>query len=166
MCDKLSNCEDPYLCPNCIITKQSDEITELKNLVKNLTSQLTMLKNSSSTNTKISSNSNMESNPPVLLLPHSSSEPNKSADHITSIVSSYLAEEKEKLKRQLNLVIHNLAESTSEESSARQRDDINQVTSVLQKYIEVTPTISKAIQLGKCKEKSRLLKITVNYSNF
>ena len=31
----------------------------------------------------------------------------------------------------------------------------------LQKYIEVTPTISKAIRLGKRKEKSRLLKITV-----
>ena len=97
--DKLSNCEDPYLCPNCIITKQSDEIAELKNLVKNLTSQLTMLKNSSSTNTKISSDSNMESNPPCPASVPSSSEPNKSADHIKSIVSSYLTEEKEKSKR-------------------------------------------------------------------
>ena len=44
--DKLSNCEEPYLCPNCIITKQTEEITKLKDLVKELTTQLTKLKTS------------------------------------------------------------------------------------------------------------------------
>ena len=42
--DKLSDCEEPYLFPNCVIAKQTKEITELKNLVKQLTTQLTKLK--------------------------------------------------------------------------------------------------------------------------
>lgn len=42
--DKLSNCEEPYLCHNCVITHQTKEITKLKNLVKQLTTQLTKLK--------------------------------------------------------------------------------------------------------------------------
>ena len=33
--DKLSNCEEPYLCPKCTITKQTEDITNLKDL-KNL----------------------------------------------------------------------------------------------------------------------------------
>ena len=38
--DKLTNSEDLYLCPNCTILKQSQEISELKDLVKNHTSEL------------------------------------------------------------------------------------------------------------------------------
>ena len=43
--DNLSGSNDPYLCPTCIISKQSNEIAELKNLVKSLTSELSTLKN-------------------------------------------------------------------------------------------------------------------------
>ena len=42
--DRLSNCEDPYLCPNCIIVKQSKEIAELSKAVKNLTRELAGMK--------------------------------------------------------------------------------------------------------------------------
>ena len=43
--DKLGepDYKDPYLCPNCMINKQSNEITELKILVKTLTAILKAL---------------------------------------------------------------------------------------------------------------------------
>ena len=34
---------NPYLYPNCMINKQSNEITELKNLIKSLTNKLSTL---------------------------------------------------------------------------------------------------------------------------
>ena len=94
----------------------------------------------------------------------SSSQPNTSSanDHISNIVSSYLEEEKEKSKRWLNLIIHNLEESLSDDGATWQKDDIDKITSTLRNYIKVTPNISKAIRLGKRQEKARLLKITVS----
>ena len=59
-------------------------------------------------------------------------------------------------------VVHNLEESSSEDVATRQKYDTDQVTSILQSYIEVNPTTSKAIRLGKRQEKARLLKITVS----
>ena len=73
--------------------------------------------------------------------------------------------EKEKAKRCLNLIVHNLEESSSENGAARQKDDIDRITSIIQKHVEATPHISKAIRLGKRQEnqeKARLLKITVS----
>ena len=110
------------------------------------------LTNSFSTNSDTSSESNMQNSPPKSISASPSSEP-KSDDHITSTVFSYLSEEKEKAKRKLNFIVHNWAESSSEDGTTRQRDGVEWVTSALQKLIEVTPTISKAIQLGKCREK-------------
>ena len=40
---KAGKSDDPYICPNCIIIKQSQEITELKNIVKDLTNKIDQL---------------------------------------------------------------------------------------------------------------------------
>ena len=43
--DNLGGSNDPYLCPTCVISKQSKEISKLRVLVKSLTSELSSLKN-------------------------------------------------------------------------------------------------------------------------
>ena len=73
-------------------------------------------------------------------------------------------EEKEKARRRLNLIVHNLEESSYEDGATRQKDDIDRITSIIQNHVDVTPHINMAIRLGKRQEnteKARLLKITV-----
>ena len=41
--EKVGKSDDPYICPNCIIIKQSQEITELKIIVKDLTNKIDQL---------------------------------------------------------------------------------------------------------------------------
>lgn len=72
--------------------------------------------------------------PPNLTSALITSGPNTSDDCISSIVSTYLNEEKEKMKWRLNLIVYNLAESSSDDSAIRQKDDIAQATSIFQKY--------------------------------
>ena len=56
-----------------------------------------------------------------------------------------------------------MPESTAIESTARKKDDIMKVTSVLNNYIKVKPTISNAVRLGKKgSDKPCLLKITIS----
>ncbi|XP_065904034.1 uncharacterized protein [Dysidea avara] len=83
-------------------------------------------------------------------------------DHITTTVSSYLNEEKEKSKRRLNLIVHNLKEPSSEDGATRKKEDIKQINDLLQKHVEVTPSITNAIKLGKRGDRPRLLRITVS----
>lgn len=171
--DKLSKCKDPYMCPHCTIFKQSNEITKLRNQVIDLTSELASMKTleqkvidleqklSSVNEPSSSSTSDSTAALPSLQPNHT----NTADDHISNIVSSYISEEKEKAKRRLNLIVHNLEESSSENGAARQKDDIDRITSIIQKHVEATPHISKAIRLGKRQEnqeKARLLKITVS----
>ena len=44
-------------------------------------------------------------------------------NHITSKISNCINEEKEKAKRRLNVIIHNVPESTSEDSNVRKKHD-------------------------------------------
>ena len=86
-----------------------------------------------------------------------------SVESIVSMTASILSEDKEKEKRKLNLIIHNVSESTHTEAQDRKQDDIQRVTSLLAEYVGVTTTVSNAICLGKKSEnpeKSRLIKIT------
>lgn len=81
---------------------------------------------------------------------------------ISSAVSSVINEEKEKSKRKLNLIIHNLAESSKESGDARRQDDISSTSNIFSKYVGHSAKIEKAFRLGKRKDKPRLLKITVS----
>ena len=91
-------------------------------------------------------------------------EPKK---QFSSFMSSFMNEEKEKDKRRLNLIIHNIVESTDVDSSVRKEHDINLVDSILKKYLGISAKIERAIRLGKRTDKSntdkpRLLKISVS----
>ena len=83
-------------------------------------------------------------------------------DQITTTVSSYINEEKEKAKKKPYLIIHNVGESTSEDGLQREKEDIDNVPSIFQQYLDVSPSIIKVLCLGIRHEKPRLLKITVS----
>ena len=42
--DKISKCNNPYYCPNCIVAKQSEEIFQLRNRIKDLSATLVGMK--------------------------------------------------------------------------------------------------------------------------
>ena len=167
---KLSDCDDPYVCPNCTIINQAEEIAKLKKTVETLTSELAGLKNLEQKVANIESRlvttdsltaEDQTADSAAASLPSPSSI-NTSSNQISTIVSSYINEEKETAKRRLNLIIHNVSESTQEDGLARKQEDINKVSSIFQQYLNVSLTITKANRLGKRSEKPRLLKFTVS----
>ena len=95
------------------------------------------------------------------LTPIATPPTNQSSKHISSVMCSFLSEEKEKSKRKLNLIVHNAPESTDEQGLARKQHDIDFVTGAFQQYLGITTKIEKAFRLGKRGEKPRLKKITV-----
>jgi len=78
------------------------------------------------------------------------------------MVLSYLNEEKERSKRRLNLIVHDLMEPSSEDGATCKKEDIKQVNDLLLKHVEVSPTITNAIRLGKRGDRPRLLRVTVS----
>ena len=94
------------------------------------------------------------------------SSPEKSKKQLSIIVSSILNEEKDKVLRHLNLIVHGVPESQADTGVSRRDDDINFVSSCLKDYLDVTPTIEKAFRLGKQSDtqsdRPRLLKITLD----
>ena len=98
---------------------------------------------------------NMDSNPPL-------NTNTISSESVASLTASLVAEQKEREKRELNLVLHNIPEPNTVDSSTRKQEDISQVNSILDKYVDVKLTINNPIRLGKKEaNKARLLKITL-----
>ena len=86
-----------------------------------------------------------------------------SADSVSNIASSLVEEQHEREKRKLNIIIHNVPESTKDDPAARKNDDIAVVTDLFQKHMKIKSTINKAVRIGKKdSSKSRLLKLTVS----
>ena len=85
-----------------------------------------------------------------------------SSESVASLTTSLFNEQKEREKRRMNLVLHNMPESTASEGAARKKDDILKVTSVLKDSLKIKPTINNAVRIGKKgSDKPRLLKITI-----
>ena len=80
---------------------------------------------------------------------------------ISNALSSVLAEEKERSKRHLNLIIHNLEEAPSEDAQTRKDQDTQKVSEIF-KYLGAKASINNATRLGKKGDKKRLLKVTVS----
>ena len=80
---------------------------------------------------------------------------------IANTVVTALNEEREREKRQLSLIMHNLAESNASEGETQKINDIKHVTDILN-YLGAKASVTKAIRLGKRSVKPRLLKITVD----
>jgi len=45
------------------------------------------------------------------------------------------------VKRELNIVLHNVPGSTASDGSTRKQEDIAQINSILNEYVDVKPTI-------------------------
>ena len=64
---------------------------------------------------------------------------------ITSIFTLMLADEKEKDKRKLNLVVHKVPEPTSSNTQERKTHDFKHVHTILQKHLGLVTTSEKPI---------------------
>ena len=53
------------------------------------------------------------------------------------VITSFINEEKERSKRRLNIIVHNVAESSAESGSERKSYDIINMTSIFDKYAVV-----------------------------
>ena len=59
-------------------------------------------------------------------------------ESIASMTAAIISEEKEREKRKLNLIVHNLPESTSTEASIRKNEDTQNVTSLIKTHGSVS----------------------------
>ena len=145
----------------------SDAINQINNLVADAKEQLKKTfseaarrsEGTSSTDVSEAASMDTELAPGLLHKPES-----LTVKDISQAVSSCMFEEKEKQRRRLNLIVHNLAESSSTEGLQRKLDDTSKVTSILTNTLQVPAKIINAVRLGKkvdTKDKARLLKITV-----
>ena len=73
---------------------------------------------------------NMHSNPPL-------NTNTISSESIASLTASLVAEQKERKKRELNLILHNISEPNTVDSSTRKQEDISQVNSILDECVNV-----------------------------
>ena len=60
-----------------------------------------------------------------------------------------VSEQKEKEKRQLNLVLHNVLEPLEQDASDRKSADLSKVTSLFSDYLGVTCSVTNAVRIGK-----------------
>ena len=58
-----------------------------------------------------------------------------SAESVEHLTASLVTEQKEKEKRQLNVIVHKLDESAANDWPARKSDDIKRCESLLKKYL-------------------------------
>jgi len=77
-----------------------------------------------------------------------------------SVAHLAMVEQREKEKRQLNVILHNLPESNAPEGVKRKADDIKKCILIFQDYLGSPVSITKAVRLGRKADKSHLLKIT------
>ena len=86
-----------------------------------------------------------------------------SDDSVANITLSLSSEQKEKEKRQFNIIVRNLKESDATNSTTRKQEDIESCQSLFSTYLNVTASIKNAIYLGKRESKPcRLLKLTID----
>ena len=125
---------------------QTKEVKELKKLVTSLASELNSVKlqmqefkeqhanNHFSTEAQSSTTDNLSIGPPL-------TQPSQTLNlDIHSTISTILSEESEKDKRQLNLIVHQLTESTKEDPQFRKAEDIHVSSKSIQKYLGIPVT--------------------------
>ena len=105
-----------------------------------------------------SSDNSMETGSPM-------SSTNLSHKDVAHAVSSVLNEEKEKSKRKLNLILHNIPESDTTIVETRKQHDTDTAMAIINQHLSIPASISNVVRLGKRTEdrdKPRLLRITVD----
>ena len=80
------------------------------------------------------------------------------------VSNSYINEEKERSRRRLNVIVHNVAELSAESGSERKSHDISNVASIFDKYVGVKVKVTNANRIGRRKDdqpRPRLIKVSV-----
>ena len=85
----------------------------------------------------------------------------------SEVITSFLDEEKERSKRHMNVIFHNIEESSEDDGQARMEQDKSTAMSIFDKYIGVKPSIVKAYRAGKRRDpgpnvRPRLLKLILS----
>ena len=75
--------------------------------------------------------------------PNSSNRVNSTSEALTS------NEQKERSRRRLNVIVHNVAESSAESGPGRKSHDISTVTSVFDKHVRVKVKVTNANRIGR-----------------
>ena len=83
-------------------------------------------------------------------------------ESVEHIAVSLASEQKEKERRQLNIIVHKLKESSAKDGPSRRNDDIEQCESLFQTYLGVKVSITNAFRLGQKSDKPRLLKLSLS----
>jgi len=92
----------------------------------------------------------------------------RSANTVTAaseVLNSFINEEKERSKRRLNLIVHNVQEPSAESGLERKSQDISTVSSMFDKILGVKVKVRNANRIGQRKDnqsRPRLIKISVN----
>ena len=156
--DKLTNSEDPYMCPNCTILKQSQEISELKDLVKNLTSELENVKGLQQQLT------NLEKEPPSVnnkpTIPNTLDSDDTSSGTVIPVSASLVTQNTSKLSstqvdRKFNVVIYGILECPkgTKRHDRTKQDLSNVISAVSQVDSDITShSIRDCFRLGQYKE--------------
>ena len=78
-------------------------------------------------------------------------------------IATTITEQREKEKRQTNLIFHNIPESASKEPQTRKQHDIDEITKLIDKCMNIKCPIKNALRIGKKgqSERPRLLKVAL-----
>jgi len=69
--------------------------------------------------------------------------------------SSILSEERDKDKRELNLILHKVPQSSNSKSEVRKQHDTDTAKVVFNQYLGIPTLVSNATRLGKKSDKAR-----------
>ena len=71
------------------------------------------------------------------------------SESVATITVGVADEQRERDRRKLNLILHNVPESAKQKGPERKADDISMVNGLLHQHLGFNPTISNAVRLGK-----------------
>jgi len=83
----------------------------------------------------------------------------------SEVLSSFINEEKERSKRRLNLIVHNVPEPSAESGLERKSEDINTVSSIFDKFLGAKVKVKNANRIGRRSDnqsRPRLIKVSVD----
>ena len=82
--------------------------------------------------------------------------------NLSKTFSTILSEEREKDKRRLNLILHNVPESDDPNSEARRQNDTDTAAAIFNQHLGIPTSVCNATRLGKKGAKARLLRVAVS----
>ena len=164
---RLADSNNKFLCVYCMLFEQTTLVKDLSEEINSLKTKLapesTIAGNTNNLQNMDTSNVVDGSNPTANAACTGNGQTIANTDkQILTVVTNYINEEKEKSKRRLNVIMHNIPESTSEDGNTRRKHDTDFVTDMCQKHLNTAVSITKCFRLGKKGSKPRLLKISLS----